>query len=249
MQGRVNRAGRRLLDALLPQHCALCGLRSHRALPLCPDCEAELSPNPDCCARCAIPLPPALPADAMDKAARSCGNCLRKPPPFAQVIAPWLYSEYLGQLIHLWKFSGELGMTPLLATLWLQRAEPAPVDVLVPVPLHWWRQWRRGFNQSELLARQLQRSNPTLAAVPIDTRLLLRQRATAVQSGSNAQARAQNLRGAFTVGRPCDNLRIAVIDDVFTTGATATEVAGTLSRAGASHIEIWCLARTPAPGA
>jgi ComF family protein len=165
------------------------------------------------------------------------------------VIAPWLYSEYLGHLIHRWKYSGDLGMTPLLAELWRQRAQPTPVDLLVPVPLHWWRQWRRGFNQSELLAQRLHQVCPELSTSAIDTHLLKRHRATAVQSGSNARDRAGNLRGAFTVTRPCDNLRIAVIDDVLTTGATATEIARALAKAGASHIEIWCLARTPAPGA
>ena len=243
MGSQVNKYGQQLLDMLLPQQCTLCGLPSHRSLPLCVDCAAELTPNHTACTRCAIPLAPGQGPKSL------CGNCLRRPPPFHRVIAPWQYSEYLGHLIHRWKFSGDLGMTPLLAGLWQQQARPCPVDLLVPVPLHWWRQWRRGFNQSELLARRLQGDCQELQSSPIDTRLVRRHRATAVQSGSNAQARARNLRGAFTVTRPCDNLRIAVIDDVLTTGGTAAEIARELGKAGARHIEIWCLARTPAPGA
>ena len=64
----------------------------------------------------------------------------------------------------------------------------------------------------------------------------------------SARQRAGNLRGAFTALRPCDNLSVAIVDDVLTTGATAAAVANVLSAAGASPIEVWCLARTPAPG-
>jgi ComF family protein len=234
----VNRPGGRLLDALLPQHCALCGLRSGHALPLCSPCAAELPPNEQACVRCALPLPGA-------EGTRLCGECLAQPPPFDAVRAPWLYGEYLGYLIHRWKYAGDLTLTPLLAQLWLAAAgPPPPVDALVPVPLHWWREWRRGYNQSALLARQLARHGTP----EVEYRLVRRNRATAAQSGSDAGARARNLRGAFTVRGACDNLRLAVIDDVFTTGATAAEVARTLKRAGAAEVEVWCLARTPKPG-
>jgi ComF family protein len=152
-------------------------------------------------------------------------------------------------LIQRWKYQREQRMTPLLASLWQQQAEfLAPIDVLVPVPLHWHRQWRRGFNQSELLCRHLKMICPELKSCAIEHRLIRRQRATAAQSGMNAKQRARNLKGAFTVHKPCDNLRIAVVDDVFTTGATAAAMAHALQAAGARSIEVWCLARTPAPG-
>lgn len=237
--------GARLLDGLFPNCCALCGLRSHREVPLCLACEGEMPANHSCCARCAIPLPPANPPVA----GRLCGNCLKAPPPFDRVIAPWLFDEYFAHLIHRWKFHREQRLTPLLASLWRQHAQfHAPVDVLVPVPLHWRRRWQRGFNQSELLCRQLQAACPELHASTVASGLVKRRRSTAAQSGMNAQQRASNLKGAFTVYKPCDNLRIAIVDDVLTTGATASAVASALARAGAGHIEVWCLARTPAPG-
>lgn len=238
----VNRL-RGLLDALLPQHCALCGLPSGRELPLCLDCAAELPPNDRPCERCALPLPLPLPLRE-SRGPRLCGACLAAPPPFDRVRAPWLYGEYLGYLIHRWKYAGDLTLTPLLAELWLTGGPPAPVDALVPVPLHWWRQWRRGFNQSELLARQLARRG----APQVASGLIRRTRHTTPQSAAGVGARARNLRGAFTVRGACDNLRLAVIDDVFTTGATAAEVARTLKREGAAHVEVWCLARTPKTG-
>ena len=241
----VNNIGRRLLDGLFPHHCALCGLRSHRDTPLCIECELEMPVNDSCCVRCAIPLAPL----ATPVTGRLCGDCLQAPHAFDRVVAPWLYDEYFAHLIHRWKYHREQYLTPLLASLWLKHAVlDTPVDTLVPVPLHWRRRWQRGFNQSELLCRQLLATSPALQSCSIAHRLIGRRRSTAAQSGMSARQRASNLTGAFTVFKPCDNLRIAIVDDVLTTGATATAVARALSAAGAASIEVWCLARTPAPG-
>jgi ComF family protein len=243
----VNRFARLLLEGLFPNDCALCGLRSHNPLPLCRACEGELQVNSHACYQCAIPLAPGA---GGPPGQRFCGNCLRAPPPFDRVIAPLIYSEQLALLIHHWKYRGETRLTPMLATLWLRRAPPAAtVDAIIPVPLHWRRLWRRGFNQSELLARRLQSLDARLAGARLDTRSVRRRRATAAQSRIGAAQRSANLRGAFTVNRACANLRVAVVDDVLTTGATASAIAATLRRAGASRVEVWCLARTPAPGA
>lgn len=239
----VNKMITAVLDGLFPHYCELCGARSGVAVPLCPGCQLDLPANVSCCYRCAIPLP-ATAAVAM----RVCGTCLAEPPPFVRVIAPWLYSEQLAQLVQRWKFRGETRLTPLLAALWLQRVdEPEPPDLIVPVPLHWRRLWQRGFNQSELLGRQLRRACAPLAAAELAPRAVRRTRATSAQSGMHALQRRANMRGAFTAVRPCGNLRVAVIDDVLTTGATAGAVAGALLAAGASAVEVWCLARTPAP--
>lgn len=232
-----------LLEGLFPQHCCLCGLPSPGERPLCAPCAAELAPNRHACARCALPLP------AGEGVPRLCGHCLQRPPAFQRVVAPWLYSDHLGHLIHLWKYRGETRLTGLLAQLWLEGpADPGEVDLLVPVPLHWRKQWRRGFNQSELLARRLLRLRPGLAAGGVATRLARRSRATRPQSGMDAEQRRRNLRGAFTSHSGCASLRLAVVDDVLTTGTTADTLAQVLLAAGASRVEIWCLARTPAPG-
>lgn len=200
-----------------------------------------MTANRTSCRRCALPLPP-------HTAALLCGRCLSNPPPFGKAEAPWLYDEYMAFLIQRWKFHREQRLTSLMAELWLDQSAPvAEVDLIVPVPLHWRRRWQRGYNQAELLARELLVRRPQLAADGMASSLLRRNRATPGQSGLDARQRARNLRGAFTVKGRCDNLRIALVDDVLTTGATASEATTALLGAGAREVSIWCLARTPAP--
>lgn len=243
------------LEGLFPNYCYLCGLRSHREQPLCSACQADLPANNNCCSRCALPLPHApspptsrqIPGQLIGNSV--CGQCLQSPPDFDSVIAPWLYDEQLAFLLHRWKFHGERSLSALFAYLWLNQTSQSltPPDVIVPTPLHWSKLWRRGFNQSELLSLELRRQSPLLKNSSLNHRLVQRHRATSAQSGLHANERKANMRGAFTARLRCDNLRIAIVDDVLTTGATAAAMATTLRDAGASHIEIWCVARTPEP--
>jgi len=241
----VNSMGAAILEGLFPNYCVLCGLRSHRPVPLCPPCESELQANSHCCRRCAIPLPPPRSeSTGRPSPPGLCGRCLQSPPPFQRVVAPWLYCEGLAQIIHHWKFSGETRLTPLLAQLWLRQSPaPGPVDILLPVPLHWRRLWWRGFNQSELLARELRNLAPDIGAARLDYRSV-RRRAGSAQALAGAAQRVANMQDAFTAHGRYANLRIAIIDDVLTTGATAAALARALHGAGASHVEVWCLART-----
>ncbi|TDG15882.1 ComF family protein [Seongchinamella unica] len=232
----VNSLLGRLADALFPNVCCLCQWRCPGRLPLCADCRNELAANARCCRRCALPLA----SDSL-----LCGQCLQAPPAFDRVVAPWLYGEYFAYILRRWKFQDDLALTPLMADLWLRSADVTVLpDILLPIPLHWYRQWRRGYNQAELLAGELARALPGL---PVDAGRLRRTRATAAQSGMDARQRARNLQGTFTVTGSCDNLRVALVDDVLTTGATAREAASALRQAGAARVDVWCLARTPPP--
>ncbi len=238
----VDRLLKTLARELFPHHCEICGLASDRDLPLCTACQGDLRANADSCVRCALPL---IAGGAPGKE-RVCGSCLTTAPTFDRARVPWLYDEHLAYLIHRWKYGGAHNLSALLAYLWLVRIpEPGPMDALVPIPLHWRRRWQRGYNQSALLTAELKRQCPGLANTLIAGGLLHRQRATAAQSGMSARARRGNLKGAFTARQPCDNLRLAVVDDVLTTGATAEAAASALRNAGADHVEVWCLARTP----
>lgn len=110
-------------------------------------------------------------------------------------------------------------------------------DAVVPMPLHWTKHWRRGFNQSELLARVVSRR----WNVPVK-RLVRRTRATPVQAGLTSSKRRLNVLGAFRASNVA-GLKVLLVDDVLTTGATAGACAAALKRAGAARVTLLTLAR------
>lgn len=158
--------------------------------------------------------------------------------------AAYCYGSYEGILrewIHLYKYSRIQPMARPLGDLLVQAVPPdEQYDAIVPVPLHWLRQWRRGFNQSEVLARGLghRLGLPVIAA-------LRRVRSTEVQAGLSNTARRRNVAQAFRPrrGRAVDGKRILLIDDVMTTGATAAACALALKRAGAARVALVTVAR------
>jgi ComF family protein len=151
------------------------------------------------------------------------------------------YDGALRDLIHLFKYRR---IAPLAEPLGRMMGSAFPrderFDVIVPMPLHWMRRWRRGFNQAELLSRSLS----VQTGLPI-RRLARRKRFTAAQAGLTNAGRRSNVTGAFTVPRPdsVKGLRLLLIDDVFTTGATAGACARALKRAGAARVAVLTLAR------
>lgn len=146
-------------------------------------------------------------------------------------------------LLHRFKYHGQLGYGYLLGSLLAERLAETVADtdqpgLILPVPLHSARQRWRGFNQALELARPVARRLHT----PLDSHRLQRVRATPEQVQLNARARRRNLRGAFAFDGTCP-AHVVIMDDVFTTGSTAAEIARVLRRAGAERIEVWCVAR------
>ena len=223
--------------------CLLCDEPAEGALPLCTSCEADLPWLAEQCAVCALPLP---------DAGLTCGACLRRPPAFSRVEAPWRYAFPLDSLITRFKHQARWPLGRLLAELLARHLQHAFADGLprpqrlVPVPLARRRERQRGFNQAAMLARWLGGA----LQVPVDERLLLRTLDTPAQQGLDARARQRNLRRAFAVDARAElaGAHLALIDDVLTTGATAQTLARLLRRAGAARVDVYCLARTPKPG-
>ncbi|MBS0381061.1 MAG: ComF family protein [Proteobacteria bacterium] len=222
------------LDALLPSHCLLCGARGQGALSLCRDCAAELPRNTACCARCALPLEAPAPL---------CGRCIKREPPWSAAWVPFRYEWPLAQLEARFKFGGDLAAGRTLSLAWIASASPVDLpQAIVPVPLHHSRLRRRGYNQAQELAKPLAKH----LGVPMLHGALQRTRATAAQTELTAVQRRRNVRGAFTVrfdDAPPEH--VAVLDDVFTTGATLGECVRMLKRAGVSRVDAWALARAP----
>jgi len=239
---------------LFPARCRLCAA----AVPaqpaaaadreLCAACCAELPRNRHPCPRCARPL-----ADAA-AAAGPCGSCLRSPPAWRAACVPFVYAAPCDFLVARLKFNrelacarllGELLADALLTTVAIGDSGGAPpaarLDAILPVPLHPRRLRERGFNQSGEIAR-------TVAArlgLPVAAALARRSRDNVPQRLLSRAARRHNMRGAFAAGDGVRGRRLAILDDVVTTGATAAALAAALRRAGALEIELWALARVP----
>ena len=224
-----------LLRGLLPATCLLCGGTARGALDLCADCAAQLPTLDNACPHCAMPL-----ADAHGA---PCGPCLQRAPRFGACIAALRYEHPVRELVSRFKFQGDLACGRMLAGLLARRLAALPPArrtgvVLVPVPLHPARLRERGFNQSERIARVLAAE---LGLALVNT-LVRRVQRTADQKQLGAAARSRNLQGAFHA-TGCAGRRIALVDDVITTGATAEAVTAALFAAGAAQVEVWCLAR------
>lgn len=246
LSGGAWQAGRALLDLLLPPHCVACDQPVESPGQLCAACFSQTGfITEPFCVRCGVPFA----AAALGGADRLCPACRLAPPVFDRARAALRYDAQGRRLILPFKHADR---TELAATLAPHMARAGAVllreaDVLVPVPLHRIRLFRRRYNQAALLARAVGR----LAQRPAIADALLRQRATASLGEKSATERAAEVAGAFTV-RPSRAHRIAgkrvlLIDDVMTSGATANACASALLAAGAATVDVLVAARVPDP--
>jgi ComF family protein len=187
------------------------------------------------CVTCRTPFQNSFPLDFEGRCAL-CRSGLRG------FDAAYCYGSYEGalrELIHLLKYRGVKTLARPLGDL-LMAALPRDerFDGIAPVPLHWLRQWQRGFNQSDLLARTIARR----CGVPV-IHALKRVRPTVAQAGLSNTGRRQNVAAAFRPRRAVQGKRILLIDDVMTTGSTAAACAQALKRAGAAKVALLTVAR------
>jgi len=227
-----------LAEGLYPATCVLCGAPGVAGMDLCADCCADLPWLGLCCVRCAMPMDRARLVDSV------CVSCRQQPPPFVRCRVAFRYLEPLPYLIGGLKFRDRLDLLrlcgELLATVLPIRDDWQRPECIVPVPLHPRRLRQRGYNQALEIARILgQRLD-----LPVDARCCARCLPTPPQVGLNEYERAQNMRGAFRALRPLTGARLAVLDDVITTGSTISALAQALYAAGAARVEAWAIART-----
>lgn len=222
---------RRVFAMLLPQRCVLCVGRSGAQL-LCAACLRALPPLPSHCPQCASP----------SAAGRTCGRCLAHPPAFAATRCAYAYAYPLDALVHALKYGGGTAHAAIFAEALAALPAPRP-DCIVPLPLSAARQRERGYNQAAEIARHLGR----LLAVPV-FQGLRRIRDTAPQATLPLRHRRANVRAAFAATALLAGSRIALVDDVMTTGATLDSAAQAARAAGASIVEAWVGARTLPPG-
>ena len=229
-----------IVDLVFPPRCPLCGAGLAAQTGLCAPCWAGLAvPGLPCCGSCQRPL-------ASDTAAGSiCAPCLAQPPRHDGIAAGTLYNDTSRRLILALKHGHRIALAPLLARLIAAQlpTQIGPGWLIVPVPLHRWRLWSRGFNQSALLASELAAS--TGAELLVDG--LLRTKRTPTLGGLGRSARARTLSGAIQLNpRQAVRLqgaRVLLVDDVLTSGATSNACISVLKRAGVQTVIVACFAR------
>ncbi|MBI4026802.1 MAG: ComF family protein [Verrucomicrobia bacterium] len=234
--------GRTALDLLYPRQCQMCGgtLRCVAFSFLCDDCFADAPRlEPPYCSICAMPFHGIIGPDFR------CPNCGQIRLHFDRAMAVMRFQGVVRRAIHSLKYGHQGYWARVLQSWLLEGVDPllnrSEADVVLPVPLHPVRERERGFNQAWFLADALARS----WKIPAHRRVLTRVRQTETQTHLDREERMANLRGAFAVRRPAvvAGRRVLLMDDVLTTGSTASECARILREAGARSVLVLTLAR------
>ena len=235
----IARLFRVALDFALPPRCAGCGCVVDEVHSFCIDCwtKVEFLGNGGCGA-CGLPLE--------GTEADLCAVCLTKPPRIAKTRAAVAYDEVTRGVALRLKYGRKVALAGTMARYMSPLVDGSTTEsVLVPVPLHRSRLWRRGFNQSVLVARELSKR----LGIPSDVRLLERTRRTPLLKGLSHDQRRRAVAGAFNVrrGKDVEGRTVILVDDVLTTGSTADACAKALVRAGAARVELVSWARVVRP--
>jgi ComF family protein len=230
-------AVRQIVDFALPPRCPGCGAITPADHRFCAACWGSLRfLGPPWCARCQLPF-------EFDRGEGAvCAECMADPPPHDGVRAAVAYGEVARHVALKLKYGGRTAYAATMAQA-MARLMPEDAGLLVPVPLHRWRIWGRGFNQAALIARALSRAS----GIPADAHLLRRVKATPVLRGLGHRGRAKAVAGAFALA-PDARAKLAgkavvLVDDVHTSGATAEACARILKRGGADRVILLCWAR------
>ena len=218
------------LDLLLPLRCVAC---EREGRFLCQECEPDLPAlKRPYCSICAAPGYPGL-----------CGWCESSRPGMDRVIAPYVMDGPVREMVHRLKYHNLKAAAPYMARLMAARLEARSEtpDIIMPTPLHPRRERSRGYNQAGLLAKELSR----ITGLKLDSRALIRSADTAPQVElKDGQERRQNVQGAFECRADMAGRSILLVDDVVTTGGTASACASALKAGGAGAVTVLALARS-----
>ncbi|MFA5120804.1 double zinc ribbon domain-containing protein [Zavarzinia sp.] len=240
LQRWTKRGATRLLDFLLPPVCLGCDAGVDAPGRLCAACWPRVAfISAPLCVCCGLPFELPVPAGTL------CAACIAAPPRFDHARAAARYGGPIRDLLLRFKHGDRLDLAPALGRLLVQAGADCldGADALVPVPLHWQRRLARRYNQAAELARQV----GALSGTPVWPDVLLRRRPTPPQGRLGRLARLRNVAGAFEVAAAAKpriaGRHLVLIDDVFTTGATADACCRALKAAGAARVDLLTVAR------
>lgn len=215
------------------RECPMCKQPLQNARSICLSCFQRLAPVNGPICRCSLPCKP-------QHDGQCCNRCATQPPHFRHARCGWLYTFPLDHVINKYKHKGDLSLEPMLLDIWLNQLNAFPFeqpDALVPIPVHWRRFWKRGFNQADRLAQGLSRQ----LHIPVWSGLG-QTRATPKQQHLKRAARRQQQERFQITANPA-GLHLVLIDDVMTTGSTVNDAAKLLLSAGALRVDVWALCR------
>ena len=231
--------------------------------PSCLLCASPQANNHALCSPCLNELPwhssSSCPQCGLSSSGQLCGSCISSPPDFDTTHAVFLYQYPIDKMMQRYKYGNMLNISHTFGQLLAEKsplgalntgaANTGAVDLIIPMPMHPTRLKERGFNQALEIATVLSKnSKQKLINAHLDYTSITRQTLTPPQASLPLKERVKNIKGAFNI--EADKLdkiqgkRIAIVDDVMTTGASLNELAKTLKKAGASHVECWVIART-----
>ncbi len=229
-----------IIDIFLPPRCLICKEVVYKENGLCPKCFNQIKFLTDqSCPLCGRPY--TFPVE--DEKQLICGKCLTKTPKLQGIKAVFAYDDFSKNLILPFKHADRTDVVPLLSRMLFTRGRQIldDADFIIPVPLHWRRLLKRKYNQSALLAVELERLTHKKCLL----RTLVRVKKTPAQGHKTREERKLNILDAFAVCKPeiIKGRKIVLIDDVYTTGATLNECAKVLRKAGAKEVKALVLAR------
>ena len=218
-------------------NCLLCASPQANKDGLCSPCLNELPLHPSTsCPQCGL-----------SSSGQLCGSCISSPPDFDATHAVFLYQYPIDKMMQRYKYGNMLNISHTFGQFLTEKiqnvTEKTPletVDLIIPMPMHPQRLKERGFNQALEIAKVLSKNH----LEKLDYKSVARQTLTPPQASLALKERVKNIKGAFKVNADFKGKRVAIVDDVMTTGASLNELAKTLKKAGASHVECWVIART-----
>jgi ComF family protein len=223
-----------LVTAFFKQKCLLCNAKIDAL-------EANIHAA---CRACLNDLPwhpkTSCPQCGLSSSGQLCGSCISSPPDFDATISVFLYDFPIDTMMQRYKYGNMLSLCAFFGQMLSEKVAFDTVDIIIPMPMHPARIKERSFNQALEIAKFLCKNHKE----KLDYKSAERQKLTPPQASLPLKERVKNIKGAFSVNTVLTGKRIVIVDDVMTTGASLNELAKTLKKAGASHVECWVIART-----